>query len=105
MSSLTAHLNANMKEIELYKSEALDDWGHNSIFLVALNGEHSDYDSILNHLEEEMYANIQRLSIESIEESTFNASIAIRIISFEGDLTEDELGSMLRPVCKSTQKL
>lgn len=105
MSSLTAHLNANMKEIELYKSEAFDDYDHNSMFLVALDGEHPDYDSILNHLEEEMYANIQRLSIESIEGSIYNASTAIRFISLEGDLTEDELSSLLNPVCKSIQKL
>jgi len=102
MSSLTAHLNANKKEIALYKSEALDDYDHNSMFLVALDGDHSDYNSILNHLEEEIYANIQRLSIK---ESTFNASTEIRFISLEGDLTEDELSSMLNPVCKSILKL
>ena len=64
-----------------------------------------DYNSILNHLEEEIYANIQRLSIENIEESTFNASTEIRFISLEGNLTEDEMSSILNPVCKSILKL
>ena len=103
--NLEPYLEAYEKEINYGLSEAKDDIGHNSFFLVALNNVLEQYDSILNDLEieEGMYSTMLKSYLPG---DLPNSSTSVRLVSFEAEgMTEDDIKLKFKTILEGVLKL